>query len=460
MSVQADHGPSKLLVDLPSTWLAHLVQHVASGAGGLASAAVFSQTCKTFNSLSESSAVMYRNLHLSKPVTSYLYHHFFLWLAKRENRVAGLTAGLRLGFGDPVPEAEQLELMFSIPGLHLNIRNTVGMTGSDDPFMTKVLRPYGHLIDHLSSFVRIRGDLTLQNFCKAAAPCRSLAFIARFDLGKEMNMVALDHVAGSLVQLHLENIVMIRNVENVSSLALLSQLSSLRLQEVDFGAEEPWIHLVGLTNLKQLSLWVAAPGDCSGLSALTRPSSLALRSYGVDHEDLEVIPYTFSSLQPLSTLQQLEELELHEEACSATSLHGLAELSSLKTLMLEGPMLKSLQGISTGLTSLAIERAPQLVSLAGFEGLTALQQLSLFECGVTSLQPIGQLVGGLKELKVTNCYSVQEDVLELPHIQPTADVSVEDSNVEEVVLAGGVRRAAAGFCLFTAPSNHSQGSGL
>jgi hypothetical protein len=37
---------------------------------------------------------------------------------------------------------------------------------------------------------------------------------------------------------------------------------------------------------------------------------------------------------------------------------------------------------------------------------------------------------------------VQEDVLELPHVQPTAEVVVKDATVREVVLAGGgVRRA-------------------
>jgi hypothetical protein len=36
---------------------------------------------------------------------------------------------------------------------------------------------------------------------------------------------------------------------------------------------------------------------------------------------------------------------------------------------------------------------------------------------------------------------VEEEVLELPHVQPTAYVDVSHSNVKEVVLAGGVRLA-------------------
>jgi hypothetical protein len=60
---------------------------------------------------------------------------------------------------------------------------------------------------------------------------------------------------------------------------------------------------------------------------------------------------------------------------------------------------------------------------------------------VTSLEPLSQLGEGLQELKVYGCRRVQEEVLELPHVQPTAVVDVEESNVREVVLAGGLRRA-------------------
>jgi hypothetical protein len=63
--------------------------------------------------------------------------------------------------------------------------------------------------------------------------------------------------------------------------------------------------------------------------------------------------------------------------------------------------------------------------------------------GVTSLQPLSQLGEGLQILRVYGCTGVQEEVLELPHVQPTADVDVSCSNLREVVLAGGVRRAVA-----------------
>ena len=431
MSVQADQSPLTLL-ELPSTWVAHLVQHVASGAGGLASAAALSQTCRSLHALSESSAVTYCNLNVDRPLLS-LDHPFWPWLAKRQGRIAGLTAAVRLSRADP----EQLQLMFSIPDLHLTLRYDTEVTALDDPFMTKVLRPHGHLIDHLSWRVFISGNgLTLQDFCKAAAACTRLVLTAWHFPAQPLNMGDLQHVAGSLVRLCL---IYTTNVEAVSRLSLLSQLTSLKLANVDFGAEEPWIHLGALTNLKQLSLWVAASGDPCPLSALTGLSFLDLQSYGPVHNGL-LTPCTFSSLQPLSTLQQLKELKLHNKAYSGISLHGLAELRKLETLTLGAPMLKSLEGLSTGLTSLTLKAAPQLVSLAGIEGLTALQQLKFYECGLTSLQPVGQLVGGLRKLDVTYCHSVQEEVLELPHVQPTADVRIVSSTVKEVVLARGVRR--------------------
>jgi hypothetical protein len=229
-------------------------------------------------------------------------------------------------------------------------------------------------------------------------------------------------------------------------------------------------------------------------------------------------PPCFSSLQPLSTLLQLEQLDLQSHACTATSLQGLPGLSNLKLLSLglgacgvqdqAGSRIRSLEGISPGLVQFSISFAPDLVSLAGIEGCTSMEKLSLgrcgvsslqplrgltslkdisvmfgsltsleglndmslyclslmccsnlsylsglghisdlkslhmMQCGVTSLQPLSQLGEGLQTLSVSFCEGVQEEVLELPHVQPTADVDVKHSNVREVVLAGGVRKAA------------------
>ena len=606
MSVQVDHIPLGLL-ELPSTWLAHLVQHVASGSGGLASAAALSQACKSFYTLSESSAVTYRNLHLANPVNG-LDHPFFRWLAKRQGRVAGLTAAVKLpllpdpepvhsmsptwsspqsprydpregrgprspepvpahsmsptlsppqspsydpregrGPRSPVPEfqwslmtpsyspsspvcyweqqqlqqqqQQQLQVMFGIPGLHLTVHCDDVISTPDDPFVTKVLSPHGHYINHLITSIRIGSKgLTLQEFCKAAAPCRRLDLTGDLDtwVGEPLNMVDLEPLAGSLVHLNLESVGIdgLRRIESLSCLLVCSQLTSLSLKIYDLGAEEPWTQLTGLTTLKQLYLWVAASGDPSPLSALTGLSSLELISSrdplpSALEQGGMLTPYTFSSLQPLSTLQQLEVLKLHGgQIWSAACLHGLAGLSRLETLRLEAPKLKSLSGICRRLTCLVIDGAYWLDSLAGIEhlqglqdlsivssdvsslhplaglgklrnlciggrfasiaglegnlctglrtlrlgcclklrqlsgieGLTALQELDISSCDVTSLQPIGQLVGGLKKLRVFGCELVEEEVLELPHIQPTCDVSILVSNVKEVVLAGGLRR--------------------
>ena len=370
MSFQTDASSATNILELPDVLLAHLLQHMASGDEGLASAAALSLTCKSLSTLLDNSDVIYRSIHVHKPINS-LDHPFWQWLAKRHGRVAGLTATLLL------------------------------RTESSQPAK----------------------------------------------------------------------------------------------------AQQPWLCLAQLTNLKQLSLEVAASGDLSSLSALTGLSSPHLHSASVG-----VGSCSFISLHPLSTLLQLEELVLSDEACSATSLHGLAELSRLKALRLDAPMLGTLEGFSTGLTSLVItnalglaslagiehlqglqelsmhssgvtslhplagldnlhklliggritslaglegnmctslhsltlERCSRLRQLSGIERLTALQQLEIKSCGVTSLQPVG-LVGGLRKLHVKSCSSVQEKVLELPHVQPSVHVRVDQSNVEEVVLAGGIR---------------------
>jgi hypothetical protein len=257
-------------------------------------------------------------------------------------------------------------------------------------------------------------------------------------------------------------------------------------------------------------LTVKACGDPSPLSALTGLSFLLLRSCELEAEDQT--PFGFSSLQPLSTLQQLEELHLGINACAATSLHGLAGLSTLKVLRLtfgaSGCRLRSLEGISAAVRDLSITKAPDfgsivgieecfrveklllhscgavqalrgltslkylmlvrcdtaslesldltsaplqrlslhycslLTSLSGVERLSALNSLELMQCGLTSLQPLPQLGEGLRVLRVYSCNGVQEEVLQLPHVQPSAEVVLMYSNVKEIVLAGGVRRPA------------------
>ena len=288
MSVEADPGPANML-ELPTSVLARLVQHVASGPGGLASAEMLSQTCWAFYDLSKSTAVLYRNLHLANPLNS-LDHPFFWWLANRRGHISGLTAEIRLrrmGGWPPKPSPQQLRGLFGIPGLHLTLSCNEVIATRDHFFIIKTLTHYGHLIDHLISAICTSTvcfdleELKLQDFCEAAAPCRSVDLTVGTSHVMPVNMVDLNPVAGSLVCLRLEPSARVEltangelrtaagKLESVSSLALLSQLTSLSLHRYHLGAEEPWIHLSGLTNLKQLSLGVAASGDPSPLSALT-----------------------------------------------------------------------------------------------------------------------------------------------------------------------------------------------
>ena len=127
-----------------------------------------------------------------------------------------------------------------------------------------------------------------------------------------------------------------------------------------------------------------------------------------------------------------------------TSLEGVS--TGLRMLTIESaPQLECLNGIEhlQGLQSLKLGYCEQLRHLSGIEGLTALQELRINQCGVTSLQPVGQLVGGLMRLCVNSCHSVEDEVLQLPHILPWAGVYIEGSNVKEVVLAGGLRLRSA-----------------
>ena len=243
MSLQANQYSPPNFLELPSTWLAHLFQHVASGPRGLASAAALSQTCKPIYALSESSAVKYRDLHLDHPVNSFS-HPFFRWISKRHSRVAGLTAELRLlRVGSPEPEAEQLQLMFSIPALHLTLFFVALISTPNDPFMTKVLRPHGHLIDRLEASVRTDTDsLTLQDFCEAAAACRSLNLTATQQSGEALNIGALKPVTGSLVRLKLgSGGCHWMPLDGFSSLCSFSKLRSLSLTTFGFAEQHPWL---------------------------------------------------------------------------------------------------------------------------------------------------------------------------------------------------------------------------
>ena len=210
----------------------------------LTSAAALSQTCKSLHALSESSAVTYRNLHLENPLCS-LDHPFWSWLAKRHDRVTGLTGEL-WAYTVAIFEAEpeQLQVLFGIPGLHLGLSCNYVMSTPDDPFMTKVLRPHGHLIDRLTCNVNVDGNgVKLQDFCEAGALCRTVELTVGGSFEVPINMGALKPLAGSLVHLSLESYSgSAGKLESLSSLSLLSQLTSLSMNEFDLAGQEPWVN--------------------------------------------------------------------------------------------------------------------------------------------------------------------------------------------------------------------------
>jgi Leucine-rich repeat (LRR) protein len=371
------------------------------------------------------------------------------------------------------------------------------------------LKQHGHLISHLIVEVLVSEDeLTLKDFSEAAAQCRYIDLTIYHDVD-EVDLADLAPVAGSLRCFSCCPSFMERgSVTGVSALNSMSQLTALELVYEDLGNEDPWDLLASLKGLRELHLEVTASGDPSPLSALTALSSLHLESCRISANDQT--PFSFSSLQPLSTLQQLEVLHLEGHACATTSLQGLAGLSNLKHLVLETTAhdgkLESLEGISPGVVEFTLGFALNLTCLVGIESCTSMEMLTLYNCdvsslqplrglsnlkqlkvcdcsitnleglstslqslhlagcsdlthlsgiehfstlkslivetcGVTSLQPLSLIGERLQTLSVSYCHRVQEEVLELPHVQPTADVFVRHGNLKEVVLAGGVRKA-------------------
>jgi hypothetical protein len=406
-----------------------------------------------------------------------------------------------------------LQTLSGISGVQLKLDWLDVIEEQDDRCINVWLKQYGQLISHFTGRVVVSEDrLKLRELAEAAAPCRAIDLTISHPASQVIDLADLLPVADSLQRLACKlTSDELGSVRGASSLNSMSQLTSLLLLAEDLQDGEPWGVLSRLTNVQQLGLRVRASGDPSPLSALTRLSFLIMMPYP-DMEAHGPAPFSLSSLQPLSTLRQLEVLDLNSCACAATSLQGLAGLSKLTQLTISCPAfqpsrLRSLEGISPGVMSFFLLSAPDLVSLAGIEACTSMIELTLANCGVhslqplrglaslnnimlhscsvtslegiyglslrtlivircssltqlsgvehlsslnrlevedcgcvTSLQPLSQLGEGLQKLVVKECSAVQEEVLELPHVKPTAGVVVESSNVKEVVLAGGVRR--------------------
>jgi hypothetical protein len=406
---------------------------------------------------------------------------------------------------------QPLETLSGIPGVQLTVGWLNHASIFDHPCKIQWIKQHGQSIIHLNVELYNKSceRLKLRDFSEAAAPVRSIDLKIRHSYGSVLELSDLDTVAGSLHQLSCTAEPQPRaKLKGARALMNMSQRTSLLLAREDFGNEEPWSMLAKVTSLQRLSLSVFCSGDPSPVSALTGLTYLELYSCmrGAPGPD----PFSFSSLQPLSTLQQLEVLYLGHYACAATSLEGLAELSNLKDLKIDfddpfmdfGHRLTSLEGISPGLKelhlggfdslagvegctcieklyldgcaipslqplkvlsslrelevygevtslqslessslqSLRLSWCDSLSHLSGVDNLSALTSFDMSWCAVTSLQPLCQLGSKLLKLRVFACDRVQEETLELPHVQPTADVNVCSASVREVVLAGAVRR--------------------
>jgi hypothetical protein len=440
--------------------------------------------------------VTYRNLIFATAIRT-PDHPLWQWLGKRSGRIDGLELDLCLkdddveeeedededtddDGDDAIENAEQLlrwmqplQTLSGIPGTQLKLRWDGVIDRMGHPCIAQWLREHGQLISRLNVEVDIsKRKLALRGFSKAAAACRSIDLKICHAPNHVVDLADLDAVAGSFHSLSCEVDLDWEEgtLRGASVFNSMSQLTTLHLHGEQFEDHASWGSLANLTSLQQLSLIRCTSGDPSPVSALTRLTSLTIHALEPGQQVNDLAPFTFSSLEPLSTLQQLEVLHLGHHACTATSLQGLAGLSNLKVLKFEfdsydGGMLRSLDGISHGVVEFSVLfNGPNLLSLAGIECCTSMEKLSLQWCGVSSLQPLrglsslksleviycdgfsslqplSQLGEGLQMLEVSGCRGVQEEVLELPNVQPTASVVIGGSNLKEVVLAGGVRRA-------------------
>ena len=372
--------------DLPSTWLASLFQHVASGPGGLASAAVLSQTCSSLHVLSESSAVTYCNIHVDHTISS-PDHPFWQWLAKRQGRVAGLTLHVENSTAAHTHWEIPIRQLAAVPEMQLTVAVPQDLGQGSHPFMTQWLGQHSHIIGHFTATVYLSTHYwSLQRFIAAAAPCQSLSVRLLYDEDVPLKFSCIADVAHSLVSLHLE----FDELTGITALTCLTRLSALALEGYS-EIEEPWVSLASLTGLSTLSLRVSTQGDPSPLSALTGLRSMLLAEGRFS--DLHEEPlFAFSSLQPLSTMLQLECHDLGSHCCAATSLEGLSGLSSLRKLSIRGSNeLCSLEGLSASLTSLEVAYVGGLNSLEGMEHAVQLQHLSIDRCSITSLQSLAAL---------------------------------------------------------------------
>ena len=379
------------LPDLPAPWLGQLFKQVASGTSGILSIAHLSRTCKGLYAAGDELASSYMKIgkiRIDRPDCS-----FWRWLAKREGRITSLALTVSPFYPSygyllhPVHEQagweQPLRLLSAVPSLSLTVEMP-SVAQLSRPSIERWLVEHGHLIEQLKE--TIRPDTPAWAFAdllKAAAACKSLNLTSDSGMWRE-NPGRVPH-----------------DIKGFAGLSGLTQLTALRLYDFDM-YEDPWVTLAALTNLRELDCTLFSNDDPSPLTALTKLTCLELcsRSPLKNRERGYFEGFSFSSLQPLSALQQLQKLVLRGKAFSGTSLQGLASLPQLREYEQGGGDLRSLEGLGPGITRLDLSRVP-VSSLHGLEVVTALQRLALHDVTAPTLRPLANL-SALTDLMITD----------------------------------------------------------
>ena len=283
--------PALSLLDLPTTWLANLVQHVGSGPDGLTSAAALAETCKPFYTLSESTAVTYRNVYIHNTISS-PDHPAWKWLAKRRGRVSTLVMKVHVRSDEELmyDQGEQQEeqpaawegpwqSLAAVQDLQLTLR--MDSLGPAQPRACEWLKQHSHLLATVSADIMVDSkQLTLQSFSDALASCNSLDLAVSHPSLTSVDISSLLAVKSCLVNLGMLDDMLVNHSKmiGVTTFACLTKLTALTFDCYTLTSEEPWPALAALSSLKYLRLVVAAHGDPSPLSALTGLTSLYISS--------------------------------------------------------------------------------------------------------------------------------------------------------------------------------------
>ena len=347
----------------------------------------------------------YRNIHVHNTIRS-PDHAAWKWLAKRHGRVAGLvlkvlvSSGAELVYdqgeqqgGQPAGWEGPWQSLATVQDLQLTL--WIGRLDLPEPNACQWLTQHSHLLADFSTSAMVDlQELTLESLSGALAPCKALELRISHPSIIELDVSSLGAVNSCLVTLDSKG--SFADLRGVATFACLTKLTGLTLENYSCTVEDPWPALAALSSLKDLRLTVYAFDDPSPLSALTCLTSLYICSHSID--DGELVS-SFSSLQPLSTMQQLVRLEL-VSACTATSLNGLAGLSNLRSVRIfQARALLSLEGLPGGLEDLVLTDLDSVEAMAGLENLSSLRDLSISWCGDASLQRLSGL-SNLSSLRI------------------------------------------------------------